>query len=204
MSAPIPKEEVRLPLEFADVEESLPITGFWLFLASDVVLFSCLFAVYAIYQGRVASGPGPAQLVHFRTVIIETLLLLTSSFTCGLATFALRRKRTRGFALWLSVTLLLGIGFVTTEVREFAADLALGATWHHSAFLSAFYTLIGTHGGHVSFGIVWASMLLIQILTRGITARTARRFYTFSLYWHFLDVIWIFIFTVVYLGGALR
>ena len=205
MSLPARSTETQeLPLEFSDEHESVGITGFWFFLASDVVLFASLFTVYVAYQSRVAAGPTPFQLITYGPVVVETLLLLTSSFTCGLATYQMRRNNRRGLILWLIVTILLGIGFVSTEITEFAGDLALGATWHHSAFLSAFYTLVGTHGGHVSFGILWAIALVLQLAFRGLNKKTARKFYTFSLYWHFLDIVWVFIFTVVYLSAKIH
>lgn len=191
------------PLEFSDRHESLKILGFWFFLASDLVLFACLFAVYAVYQGRVAGGPTPAQLFRFPPVLVETLLLLTSSFTCGLATYSMRKNHRKGVVVSLLVTVALGVGFVGLEIAEFLSDALRGATWHHSAFLSAFFALVGTHGGHVSFGIIWAVVLVIQVMTRGLTSLTTRRLYTFSLYWHFLDIVWVFIFTSVYLSGTL-
>lgn len=198
-----PVPDTRLPLEFQDRHETLGILGFWIFLASDVVLFSSLFAVYAVYQGRVATGPTPFQVFGLGTVLTETVLLLTSSFTCGLAIFMMRRGRTRPLVAWLAVTLLLGLAFVGLEVHEFVGDVAAFGTWHRSAFLSAFFTLVGTHGGHVSFGILWVAALIVQLLRRGLTPATARRVYTFSLYWHFLDIIWVFIFTAVYLSGKI-
>lgn len=193
----------RLPLEFSNNHESLRILGFWFFLASDVVLFSCLFGVYMVYRTHTAGGPTPFQLFHYGPVIAETLLLLTSSFTMGLAIYQMRRGSQKGLMAWMAVTILLGIGFVSFEIREFAADIAAHATWHHSAFLSAFFTLVGTHGGHVSFGILWAIMLLIQLGIHGLTPVTTRKVYTFSLYWHFLDIVWVFIFTAVYLTGKI-
>ena len=191
------------PLEFRDRRDNLAILGFWFFLGSDVVLFACLFAVYAVFQGRVAAGPTLRQLVSLGPVLVETLALLSSSFTCGLAIAAMRRGRTGQLASWLLVTMLLGAGFVGMEIHEFATDVQLFGTWHQSGFLSAFFTLVGTHGGHVSFGVLWAAALLVLLWRRGLTPRVARRLYTFSLYWHFLDIVWVFIFTVVYLAGKI-
>lgn len=198
---PLPPEPQALPQEFADAHASTGILGFWLFLASDVVLFSCLFAVYAVYHTRVASGPAAGQLFHYGPALLETVILLTSSFSCGLAIYAMRRGSRAGVLWWISTTALLGAAFITLELREFAADLAMGASWHRSAFLSGFFMLVATHGAHVSFGILWAVVLLLQVFRRGLTAATRRKLYTFSLYWHFLDTIWVFIFTVVYLMG---
>lgn len=205
MNLPVePDSTAKLPLEFTDNHESLKILGFWSFLATDLLLFASLFAVYAVYQSRVGmAGPSPDQLFKLGPAVVETLLLLTSSFTCGLAVYQMRRNHKRGTIIWLAVTLLLGIGFVTTEVREFVSYIALGDSWHHSAFLSAFFTLVGTHGAHVTFGILWAITLIIQLMGRGLTTVTTRKMYMFALYWHFLDIIWVFIFTVVYLNGKI-
>lgn len=200
----LPREhEVPRPLEFREREESLRILGFWFFLASDVILFACLFTVWAVYRGRTAGFFTPQQLFQLGPVLIETLLLLTSSFTCGLMTFFMRRDNARATRFWLLVTALLGMAFVGMEISEFAADGALGATWAHSAFLSSFFALVGTHGSHVTFGIIWALVLLVGITKRGFSPSSARKLYTFSLYWHFLDIVWIFIFTAVYLMGKL-
>lgn len=190
-----------LPLEFSDADQGRHILGVWAFLASDIVLFCCLFAAYAVYRTHVAAGPSPAQLFGYGPVIVETLLLLTSSFTCSLALHEMRHGRTRALVALLGVTMLLGAGFVGMEVHDFVSYVALGDTWHRSAFLSGFFALVGTHGAHVSFGILWAVTLVIQLLQRGLTPVTARKVYTFALYWHFLDIVWVFIFTFVYLIG---
>ncbi len=206
MNLPVEPESTNrnLPLEFRDNHESLKILGFWSFLATDLLLFASLFAVYAVYQSRVGMlGPSPDQLFKLGPAVLETLLLLTSSFTCGIAVYQMRHNRKNGAVAWLIVTILLGMGFVTTEVREFLSYIALGDSWHHSAFLSAFFTLVGTHGMHVSFGIIWAITLVIQLLGRGLTTVTTRKMYMFALYWHFLDIVWVFIFTVVYLNGKI-
>lgn len=197
-------ESMRLdamPVEFRDEHQGGAILGFWLFLSSDLVLFSCLFAVYAVYRTRVTNGPTPGTLFHYSPVLIETILLLTSSFTCGLAVYAMRLARRHWLSVWLAVTLMLGVAFVSMEVHEFASYVSARVTWHHSAFLSAFFALVGTHGMHVSFGILWGVALLIQLSLFGITPITSRKIYTFSLYWHFLDIVWVFIFTFVYLAG---
>ncbi len=190
-----------LPLEFSDADQGRHILGVWAFLASDVVLFCCLFASYAVYRGRVASGPTPAELFGYGPALLETMLLLSSSFTCSLAIHEMRRGRARPLSAMLVLTTLLGAGFVAMELHDFTSIVALGHTWHQSAFLSAFFTLVGTHGAHVSFGILWALALLAQLARRGLTPITARKVYTFALYWHFLDIVWIFIFSFVYLIG---
>jgi heme/copper-type cytochrome/quinol oxidase subunit 3 len=196
---PVPESD--LPLEFSKEQESLKITGFWMFLVTDLLIFGSLFAVYAVYQSRLAAGPGPGQLFQMGPVLLETMLLLTSSFTVGLAVLAMRRGQVRALTAWLVVTLLLGAGFVVNELRDFATYIAAGAGWHVRACLSAFFFLVSTHGFHVTFGILWALTLLVQLSRRGLTPVTARKLFTFSLYWHFLDIVWIFIFSYVYLGG---
>lgn len=204
MSVPVQDEHTQqLPIEFADEKESINITGFWMFLVTDILIFASLFSTFAVMRNATAMGPTADQLFKMGPVMLETLLLLTSSFTIGLAIFFMRRGQANAVFWWTLLTILLGAGFVTTEIHDFVSYAAIGATWHASAFLSAFDILVGTHGGHVTFGIFWAVTLLFQLRKRGITARTARKLYTFSLYWHFLDIVWIFIFTFVYLNGKI-
>jgi cytochrome aa3-600 menaquinol oxidase subunit III len=190
-----------MPLEYRTEEGRLNILGFWIFLGAEVVLFATLFATYLVLFQRTGSGPTAKDLFEVKDVLIETLLLLTSSFTCGLAIFEMRRGRMSGLLAWLLVTLLLGAGFITFEIREFIHYVHEGATIQTSAFLSSFFVLVGTHGAHVSLGIGWMILIIIQLLQRGFTPRTARKVFIVSLYWHFLDVVWIFIFTLVYLTG---
>lgn len=206
MSMPVTSEETlehHLPLEFADEKESLKITGFWMFLVTDILIFASLFASYAVFRPQVAEGPTPSQLFTMGPVILETVLLLTSSFTVGLAIYSMRKQNKTALMFWTIFTLLLGAGFVFSEINDFVSYVASGATWHKSAFLSGFYILVGTHGAHVTFGILWAVTLLFQVARRGFTAVTNRKLFTFSLYWHFLDVVWIFIFTFVYLNAKI-
>ncbi|ADI28349.1 UNVERIFIED_ORG: cytochrome aa3 quinol oxidase subunit 3 [Anoxybacillus amylolyticus] len=190
-----------LPLEYRTQESRLNILGFWIFLGAEVALFATLFATYLVLFQRTGSGPTAGELFEVKDVLIETLLLLTSSFTCGLAIFEMRRGRISGLIAWLLVTLLLGAGFITFEIREFIHYVHEGATMQTSAFLSSFFVLVGTHGAHVSLGIGWMILIIIQLLQRGFTPKTARKVFIVSLYWHFLDVVWIFIFTLVYLLG---
>lgn len=204
MSLPLAEEHSQhLPVEFADEKESIKITGFWMFLVTDILIFGSLFSNYAVMRNATAMGPTAGQLFQMGPVMLETLLLLTSSFTIGLGIYAMRKGRTRAVIWWTLLTILLGAGFVFTEIHDFISFAAVGATWHTSAFLSAFDILVGTHGAHVTFGIFWAITLLFQLKKRGITAQTARKIYTFSLYWHFLDIVWIFIYTFVYLNGKI-
>ncbi|MCL6631732.1 MAG: cytochrome (ubi)quinol oxidase subunit III [Alicyclobacillus herbarius] len=188
-------------IEYRDPAESLKIFGFWLFLATDMLLFACLFATYVLLHTHTAGGPTARTLFDVPGFVAETFILLTSSFTGGLATYEMQRQRPKAVAVWLAVTMLLGLAFVGLEAQEFIHDVEMGATMSRSAFLSAFFTLVGTHGSHVSVGIVWMLAILIQVLRQGITPQTARKVFNVGLYWHFLDVVWVFIFTVVYLTG---
>jgi len=204
MSLPVDPPSLDLPhvpLEFSVKAESIKITGFWLFLVTDMLIFASLFSVFAVFRSRIMAGPTPNQLFHYGSTLFETLLLLTSSFTVGMAIYAMRNSRSRTMMAWLILTLVLGAGFVATEIHEFVTDIHHGITWHVSGFLSGFFVLVGTHGAHVSFGIVWAVTLIIQLARRGLTPITTRKLFTFSLYWHFLDIVWVFIFTFVYLYG---
>lgn len=196
-----PRRRDDLPLELRDERESLRVTGVWLFLVTDILLFGSLFAGYAVLRTQVASGPTAASLFRLGPVMFETVALLTSSFTMGLAVQAMRAGNRRALVAWMAVTLVLGAVFVGSEARDFALFAARGDTWGRSAFLSAFDILVGTHGAHVTAGIVWALGILVRVGRRGLTPRTARKVYTFALYWHFLDIVWVFIFTVVYLLG---
>lgn len=191
-----------LPLEFRDEHQSLKILGFWLFIGTDMILFACLFATYLVLRSHTGSGPTARQIFDIPGFTAETFLLLTSSFTGGLATFAMRGGHKWRVIGLLAVTIALGLGFVGLEASEFAHDIAMGATMQRSAFLSAFFTLVGTHGCHVSAGIIWMSLVLAQIWRRGINSATARKVFIVNLYWHFLDVVWVFIFTIVYLSGV--
>ncbi|MGF9964861.1 cytochrome aa3 quinol oxidase subunit III [Bacillus rhizoplanae] len=190
-----------LPLEYQSEQSRLNILGFWIFLGAEIVLFATLFASYLVLAGRSADGPTAAQIFELKPVMIETLLLLTSSFTCGIAIHEMRKENKNGMLVWFILTLLLGAGFLYMEIEEFMMYVSHGATLQTSGFLSAFFVLLGTHGAHVTGGIIWATGVIIQILKRGLTPVTARKVFIISLYWHFLDVVWIFIYTLVYLNG---
>ncbi|WP_026701239.1 cytochrome aa3 quinol oxidase subunit III [Salibacterium aidingense] len=189
------------PLEYRSHEDRMTILGFWIFLGAEIALFSTLFATYAVMFGRTAKAPSPAELFELPMVLIMTFLLLTSSFTCGIAIHEMRRGSLKGLLTWLAVTLLLGLGFLGFEIYEFVHYAHEGATLPSSAFWSSFFVLTGTHGLHVLLGISWASLLIVQLRRRGLTQVTSRKMFVVGLYWHFLDVIWIFIFTSVYLIG---
>jgi cytochrome o ubiquinol oxidase subunit III len=175
--------------------------GFWLFLLSDIVIFSALFAAYAVLSQRTAGGPTGAQLFDLRHVFIETCFLLASSFTCGLCVLALERRALNMIYLWAAVTFLLGASFVGLELSEFIGMVAQDLGPARSAFLSAFFTLVGTHGLHVTAGLCWLAIMMAQIATLGLKPKIAQRLVCFSLFWHALDLVWIGVFTIVYLGA---
>ncbi|OXS57735.1 cytochrome o ubiquinol oxidase subunit III [Cohnella sp. CIP 111063] len=179
--------------------EGMRLMGFWIFLITDCILFGTLFATYVVLSGNTAGGPTGAELFEMPGVIAETFILLTSSFTSGLAVLAMNRGDRKGLISWLAVTVVLGAAFITLEVTEFVTLVHEGATISTSAHWSAFYTLVGTHGLHVSLGLVWMIAIMIQLGRHGINSVTRRKVNVISLYWHFLDVVWIFVFTIVYL-----
>ena len=175
--------------------------GFWLFLLSDIIIFSALFAAYAVLCGASNGGPTAIDLFDKRHVMYETGCLLASSFTCGMMMIATERRAASGVYLWAVVTAALGIIFLSLEVSEFAGMVHQGAGPTRSAFLSSFFTLVGTHGAHVTAGIAWLAIMMAQIATMGFRPMVVRRMLCFSLFWHALDIVWIGVFTVVYLGA---
>lgn len=175
--------------------------GFWLFLLSDIIIFSALFAAYAVLNGETDGGPSPAELFDKRHVIVETGCLLASSFTCGMMMIATERRQGGLTYLWALVTAALGLAFLRLEISEFIGMAQQGAGPTRSAFLSSFFTLVGTHGAHVTVGIVWLMLMMAQIRTLGFRPMVLRRMLCFSLFWHALDIVWIGVFTVVYLGA---
>jgi cytochrome o ubiquinol oxidase subunit 3 len=177
--------------------------GFWIFLLSDIVMFSAFFAAYAVLAHATAGGPGGMQLFNQRSVAIETVCLLVSSYTCGLMSLAIDRSQYGRTYLTAFITFVLGALFLTLEVREFAGMIAMGAGPQRSAFLSAFFTLVGCHGLHVTAGLVWLVVMMAQVAIRGFSATVERRLLCFSLFWHALDIVWVWLFTVVYLMGVL-
>lgn len=176
--------------------------GFWVYIMTDCVLFASLFATYAVLHNNTYGGPSSGQLFDLPNVLVETLVLLTSSFTCGLAMLAVQKRRKQAVYGWLLVTFLLGAAFLAIELSEFHHLAATGNSWRRSGFLSAFFTLVGTHGLHITVGLTWMAALLVNVARRGLTRANVRRLTMFSLFWHFLDVVWIFIFTVVYMMGG--
>jgi cytochrome o ubiquinol oxidase subunit III len=176
--------------------------GFWIFLLSDIVMFSALFAAYAVLLRSTAGGPTGAQLFNQNNVAIETACLLASSYTCGLMSLAANARRRAGIYFFAVVTFVLGAAFLALEVRELADMIARGATPQRSAFLSAFFTLVGCHGLHVTAGLIWLAVMMAQVAFKGFRAAVERRLLCFALFWHALDIIWVWLFTVVYLMGA--
>jgi len=177
--------------------------GFWLYLMTDIMIFASLFATFVILRDGTNGGPSGRELFNLEFVMAETFLLLVSSFTCGLAYLAIKHGQKRRTLMLLGTTITLGIGFLSLELYEFGELYLAGHDWTHSAFLSAFFTLVGTHGLHILIGIIWAIALGDYISKRGTTPDAVRKFSLFALFWHFLDLVWIFIFTVVYLLGAI-
>jgi cytochrome o ubiquinol oxidase subunit 3 len=178
------------------------IFGFWVYLMTDCVLFASLFATFAVLHNNTFGGPSGKELFSLNFVLAETLILLTSSFTCGLAILASQKNNKRAVLVWMAVTVLLGVAFLSMELTEFHKLYEEGNSWRRSGFLSAFFTLVGTHGGHILTGLIWAGALMAQVWRFGIVPQIRKRLMLFSLFWHFLDLVWIFIFTIVYLYGA--
>jgi len=176
--------------------------GFWIFLLSDIVMFSALFAAYATLVRSTAGGPAGTQLFNQVSVAIETACLLASSYTCGLMSLSVNARRRGGIYLFAVVTFMLGAAFLALEIREFAGMIARGATPQSSAFLSAFFTLVGCHGMHVAAGLLWLAVMMAQVAVRDLRASVERRLLCFALFWHALDIVWVWLFTVVYLMGV--
>ncbi|PZX05610.1 cytochrome aa3 quinol oxidase subunit 3 [Psychrobacillus insolitus] len=197
------KVDNSLPLEYSTEENSLKILGFWIFLGAEIMLFATLFAVYFTLENRIGNGPSGAEIFEITPVLFETFLLLTSSFVIGLGIHAMRLGNKKATMVFFSITLLLGAGFLGFEIYEFVHYIHIGATLQTSAFTAALLTTLGTHGLHVILGLFWGLFILIQIKKRGLTPETANKSFIFSLYWHFLDIVWIFIFSFIYLKGMM-
>lgn len=180
------------------------VLGFWVYLMTDCVLFASLFAVYAVLHGNTFGGPGGRELFKLPYVLIETMALLTSSFTCGLALLAAQKRDRSQVLLWLGATFLLGLTFLGLELSEFHKMAIEGNSWRRSGFLSSYFTLVGTHGLHITFGLIWMAVSGVFMVKHGLTESMLKRLTLLSLFWHFLDIVWIFIFTIVYLFGSLN
>lgn len=199
------KEEIHEPHH---TKEAKALFGFWVYIMSDALLFGSLFATYVVLQGNTFGGPSAGELFSMPFVLIETLILLASSFTYGLASLYahhhnVKENSKQKVILWLGVTFLLGVTFIAMEVSEFVKLFQEGNSWQRSGFLTAFFTLVGTHGLHVTAGLIWMGGLIAQVWKRGLSVTTIGKVGTLGLFWHFLDIVWIFIFTFVYLMGAI-
>jgi cytochrome o ubiquinol oxidase subunit 3 len=179
------------------------IFGFWVYILTDCVLFASLFATYAVLRFNTNGGPSGSELFSPPYVLTETLILLTSSFTCGMAMLAAYRNKKSRVITWFSVTFLLGLSFLMMELAEFTHLVSDGNSWQRSGFLSSFFTLVGTHGLHITVGLLWMVVMMARVLGSGVTATNMRRLTMLGIFWHFLDLVWIFIFTIVYLLGAI-
>lgn len=179
------------------------LLGFWLYLMSDCLIFAALFATYGVLSQAYAGGPTGADLFDLPLVALNTAFLLLSSITYGFAMLQMQQAKLTGTMLWLAITGVLGVGFLGLELYEFYHLIDQGAGPQTSAFLSAFFALVGTHGLHVCFGIIWLVTLLVQLRKYGLTVANRRRLFCLSMFWHFLDVVWIGVFTIVYLMGSL-
>ncbi len=176
--------------------------GFWVYLMTDCVVFGSLIATFIVLRGSTFGGENGASLFNLNYVLAETLLLLTSSLTAGMAMLAARNGLKNRALWWLAITFLLGVAFLSLELREFSQLYNEGNSWRTSAFLSAFFTLVGTHGLHIAAGLIWLSVMMIKIWRVGTTQVNIKRLWLFSVFWHFLDIVWIFIFSIVFLMGV--
>ena len=190
--------------EHAHPEGHSTMLGFWIYLMSDCLIFAILFACYAVLGGSYAAGPAPKNLFDLKLIALNTAMLLFSSITYGFAVLQMQQGRVKDVQIWLAITGLFGLAFLGIELYEFHHLIEIGATPQRSAFLSAFFTLVGTHGLHVTFGIIWLVTLMVQLSKHGLIAANKRRVMCLSMFWHFLDVVWIGVFTFVYLMGVLR
>lgn len=188
--------------EKATLEGRNKVLGFWLFLGGETVLFGTLFAAFLALRNQVGDGnPTSQELFDLALVGVATFILLTSSLTSVFAIQAMHKNQVKSMLIWLAVTVLLGAGFLGLEIYEFFHYVHMGHGYTTSAFSSSFYTLVGFHGGHVAFGVAWITILIFQVLKKGLNTVTAPKVYVAGMYWHFIDVVWVFIFTVVYLMG---
>jgi cytochrome o ubiquinol oxidase subunit III len=175
--------------------------GFWIFILSDMVMFSALFAAFAVLRGNTAGGPAGSELFDLRSVFIETMCLLVSSYTCGLGALSAERRQPGRFLIFAVATFVLGAAFLFIEVTEFARMIGIGAGPSRSGFLSAFFTLVGMHGVHVASGLIALVYLSAQVIAIGLQTAVLRRLLCWSLFWHALDIVWVGVFTLVYLMG---
>jgi len=178
-------------------------TGFWLYLITDCMVFGTLFVTWAVLHTHTFGGPSSEQLFDLRLTFAQTMVLLGSSVSCGMALLSAMNEHKERVLFWLAVTFLLGATFLFLEYHEFSGLVAGGNSWRRSAFLSSFFALVGTHGLHISVGLLWMAVMIGQVWVQSITIDTFRRLAIFGMFWHFLDLVWIFIFTFVYLMGSI-
>jgi len=197
-----PHPDTRLPDPHQDTF-SKTTQGFWIYLMTDSLLFATLFCTYGVLHSETYDGATSKDLFSLTTAFVETMILLVSSVTCGLGMLAAIQNKRKFVITWLAASFILGASFVAIEIHEFIQLVQDGNSWKESAFLSSFFTLVSTHGIHVSFGLLWMAVLMAQVYRLGITVITFRRLIVFSMFWHFLDLVWIFIFTFVYLLGVI-
>lgn len=195
--------DIAITNSVREKEAEKTLFGFWVYIMTDCVLFASLFATYAVLHNSTFGGPNAKELFSLPYVLAETFILLTSSYVIGLALIMAKRKRMNVALALLAVTFLLGLSFLTLEVTEFRHLVIEGNSWRRSGFLSAFFTLVGTHGLHITAGLIWIAVLGWNLLNKGINFNNTKRLTMLTIFWHFLDVVWIFIFTLVYLMGAL-
>jgi len=205
MSAPAHHADGHWPAEpeKATLEGRNKVLGFWLFLGGEAVLFGTLFATFLALRNSIGEGPAAADLFQLPLIALATIILLTSSLTSVFAVQGLHQNNVKSMVNWLIITVILGLGFLGLEVYEFVHYVHEGLNFTTSAFSTAFYTLVGFHGAHVAFGVAWISIVIWQVKKRGLNFVTAPKVYVSAIYWHFIDVVWVFIFTVVYLMGKL-
>jgi cytochrome o ubiquinol oxidase subunit 3 len=183
--------------------EAKTLFGFWTYLMTDCILFASLFATFAVLRHNTFGGPGGEELFSLPFVLAETLILLTSSFSCGLGMLTANRGIKKLSMTLFAVTFLLGAAFLALEINEFHKLAAEGNSWRRSGFLSAFFTLVGTHGAHITAGLIWIAVMMYRVARRGLTTTNLKRLKMLSMFWHFLDIVWIFIFSIVYLMGVI-
>lgn len=187
----------------ASEENDIKVFGFWVYLMTDLIIFAVLFATFAVLHNNTFGGPSAKQIFQMPIALTETFLLLTSSFTCSMAMIELHQARKHGAALWFATTFLLGLAFLALEIYEFTELVHQGASWRRSGFLSSYFTLVGTHGLHISIGLLWMIVMLFRLYMRPLVPHSISRIWRMALFWHFLDFVWIFIFTYVYGMGLL-
>ena len=209
MSAPTQTMNGEAPVFYVADEHDHPpgqstMLGFWLYLMSDCLIFAMLFATFGVLGTSYAAGPGPKDLFDLKLVALNTAMLLFSSITYGFAMLEMQKGKVGATQMWLVITGLFGLAFLGIELYEFHHMIHEGAGWWRSAFLSSFFTLVGTHGLHVTFGIIWLVVLMVQVAKFGLIEANQRRLMCLSMFWHFLDVVWIGVFTFVYLMGVVR